>query len=72
VREEFLAEVLGVQRTTVTRVLTSFAETGMIAQRRGRILISDPRALAGGACECYAAVEQHFRRVAPRLQPGGQ
>jgi CRP-like cAMP-binding protein len=65
--QESLAEMLGVQRTTVTRVLASLVEARAIGQRRGRIVLRDRRVLERGACECYAAVENHFRKIAPEL-----
>jgi CRP-like cAMP-binding protein len=65
--QEFLAEMLGVQRTTVTRVLAGFARAGMLAQRRGGVLVADRPALERSACECYAVVQEHARRVLPAL-----
>ncbi|GGG18978.1 transcriptional regulator [Caldovatus sediminis] len=69
--QEFLAEMLGVQRTTVTRVLAGLAEARALDQRRGCIVLRDRRPIERGACECYRAVERHVRRIAPELLPGG-
>jgi CRP-like cAMP-binding protein len=69
VTQENMAELLGVQRTTVTRVLSDLAATGAIEPRRGRVVITSRPKLQGGACECYAAVKRHFECVAPGLYP---
>lgn len=69
VTQERLAELLGVQRTTVTRVMADLAATGAIDPRRGRIVISNRTRLQAGACECQEAVRRHFACVAPGLYP---
>lgn len=53
--QEYLAMVLGVQRTTVTITAQSLRSSGAISYRRGRIEILDRRLLEQAACECYAA-----------------
>src|SRR4051794_20631207 len=67
--QEFLAEMLGVRRTSVTTVARTLQEAGMIRYSRGRIEIRDLDGLREGACECYETVkEQHqqlFGGVAP-------
>jgi CRP-like cAMP-binding protein len=67
--QEFLAEMLGVQRTTVTAVATSLQGRGLIAYSRGRITVRDRTALEAAACTCHAAVVQHFDRVLPGVYP---
>lgn len=61
--QESLAGLLGVQRTTVNAVARQFQEQGFIAYRRGAIQVRDRRGLERQACECYAAVEDHFASV---------
>jgi len=51
--QELLARMLGVQRTTVTLVLSHLEQRGLLANRRGRIAIIDRAAMERGACECY-------------------
>lgn len=65
--QESLAEMLGVQRTTVSAVTTDLAARGLIRNRRGRVEILDRRGLERAACECYAAVENHFHRLLPEV-----
>jgi CRP-like cAMP-binding protein len=65
--QEFLADMLGVQRTTVTAVARAMQANDMIRYRRGVIDILNRDGLEACACECYDAV----RKVYDRLMPGG-
>ena len=65
--QESLAEMLGVQRTTVTAVTGVLAERGLIRTRRGRVEVLDRDGLERAACECYRAVEDHFARLLPEV-----
>jgi CRP-like cAMP-binding protein len=67
--QEFLAEMLGVQRTTVTGVATALQNRGLINYRRGRIRVLDRGGLESAACGCYEAVRAHFDRVLPGTYP---
>ena len=66
--QEFLAELLGVQRTTVSAAAQALQRRGLIHYRRGQITIADRAGLEEAACECYAAVERHFRAVLPDVR----
>lgn len=68
--QEALAEMLGVQRTSVTAVAAQLSEKGVIRSMRGRIQILDRPALEALSCECYRAVEAHFKAVLPQAAPG--
>jgi CRP-like cAMP-binding protein len=57
--QELLSEMLGVRRTTVTLVARALQAAGFIKYRRGVIHIKDVQGLKEGACECYAAIDQH-------------
>ena len=65
--QESLAEMLGVQRTTVSAVTSSLAARGLIRTLRGRVEILDRKGLERAACECYEAVEGHFARLLPEV-----
>jgi CRP-like cAMP-binding protein len=65
--QESLAEMLGVQRTTVSTVTAELAARGLIRTRRGRVEIVDRKGLERASCECYRAVEDHFSRLLPEL-----
>jgi CRP-like cAMP-binding protein len=51
--QEFLAEMLGVRRTSVTTVAHTLQEAGMIKYTRGKIEILNIDGLRDSACECY-------------------
>jgi CRP-like cAMP-binding protein len=51
--QEFLAEMLGVRRTSVTEVASKVQSTGAITYSRGVITILDRPALMRMSCECY-------------------
>ncbi len=67
--QEYLAEMLGVQRTTVSGVARSLQEQGLIRYRRGTIQILERERLEAKACECYGNVERHFLEVLPEVRP---
>lgn len=66
--QESLAQMLGVQRTTVTAVARELQNAGLIEYRRGRVQVLDREGLRARACECYNAVEAHFLRLLPQVQ----
>jgi CRP-like cAMP-binding protein len=55
--QEFLAEMLGVRRTSVTEVASQIQEQGVITYSRGSIRILDRDALRGLSCECYRRLQ---------------
>jgi CRP-like cAMP-binding protein len=69
--QEAMAEMLGVQRTTVTSVARALRARGLIRYARGQIVVLDRARLEEAACECHAAVKQHFDRVLPEIKPQG-
>jgi CRP-like cAMP-binding protein len=58
--QEFLALMLGVRRPGVTVAAAALQRAGLIANRRGRIVLSDRTGVEAAACECYRAVENRF------------
>lgn len=65
--QESLAQMLGVQRTTVTAVIQSLETKGLLRRQRGRVEVVDRRGLERAACECYRAVEDHFELMLPEV-----
>ena len=57
---DFLAEMLGVQRPTVTVVARTLQGGGLIRYRRGTVVVLDREGLEEAACECYAAVRAEY------------
>ena len=51
--QEYLASMLGAQRTTVNEAAQALQRAGAIRYSRGRVQIVDRGALEAAACECY-------------------
>jgi CRP-like cAMP-binding protein len=58
--QEFLGQMLGVRRPTVSLAGTALQRAGLIRYSRGRITIVDRRGLEEVSCECYAYVKEQF------------
>ncbi len=61
--QDYLATMLGVQRTTVTQAMTVLKTAGCVDYRRGKIHIADRAGLEALACECYAVGQAHLHWV---------
>jgi CRP-like cAMP-binding protein len=61
--QEFLAMMLGVQRTGVSVAAGALQRAGFIRYRRGVVTILDRRGLQQGACECYGVSKREFDRL---------
>jgi CRP-like cAMP-binding protein len=62
---ELLAEMLGVQRSTVSSVTRTLQTAGLISQGRGVITVTDRAGLEETACECYDIIRRNFERLLP-------
>ena len=62
---EFLSQMLGVRRTTVTVVANSLQRAKLIRYHRGQIEIVDRPGLEARACECYEAIRRQIDQVIP-------
>jgi hypothetical protein len=58
--QEFLANMLGARRVTVTVAAGSIERRGLIKYSRGRIRIIDPKGLEATSCECYQTVRSLY------------
>lgn len=63
--QDFLAQMLGVRRTSVTVVARRLQSAGMIRYRRGLISIVDRATLEENACECYGVVKRRIEQTFP-------
>jgi CRP-like cAMP-binding protein len=59
--QEFLAQMLGSTRSTVTISAGTLQKAGMIAYTRGNVNILDRRSLEGAACDCYGSLQRQTR-----------
>jgi CRP-like cAMP-binding protein len=60
---EFLGQMLGSPRTTVTLAAGMLHEAGLIDYSRGHVTIKNRKKLERVACECYKTVRDEFRRL---------
>jgi CRP-like cAMP-binding protein len=61
--QEYLAEMLGVRRTSVTVVAHTLQAAGLIKYARGRIQILNTEGLEDSACECYGTVKAQYAKL---------
>jgi CRP-like cAMP-binding protein len=63
--QDFIAQMLGVRRPSVTVIVRGFEKQGMVQTSRGRIRISDRPALERAVCECYTFVRRQIDTAMP-------
>jgi len=61
--QEFLAQMLGVRRTSVSLVAHTFQQAGFLRYSRGNIRILNVEGLRESACECYDTIRLHAERL---------
>jgi CRP-like cAMP-binding protein len=65
---EFMAQMLGVRRATVTVTAGLLQRASLITYSRGMVTIRNHRGLEHAACECYRIVRHEFDRLlGPRV-----
>ena len=57
---DFLADMIGVTRTSVTLVALRLQERNLIQYTRGKVKLIDRAGLEALACECYRVVRDHL------------
>ena len=61
--QNFLSQMLGVHRSSLTLVARRLQEAGLIDYRHGNIQVRNAEALKDVSCECYGAINAHFIRL---------
>ena len=61
--QEFLAQMLGTQRTTVVMAAGALQRSGIITYTRGKITIQSVELLEDVACDCYKVVQKLYREL---------
>jgi len=60
ITQEFLAQMLGVGRSSVSEVAGSLQTSGIVSYHRGVLIVLDRTRLEAAACECYVVVSNHL------------
>lgn len=63
ITQEFLAEMLGANRSTITLTLAKLERSGLVTLRRGVVQITEVDKLSAMACECNQLIAQAFNRI---------
>jgi CRP-like cAMP-binding protein len=60
---EFLSELLGVRRQTVSIIAGTLQQAGLIHYRRGVLRVLNRDGLEAASCECYETLKDLYRRI---------
>lgn len=63
VTQEFLSQMLGAHRQSVTLAARNLQNAGLIRYSRGKLRIPDRDGLELASCECYRAIRQQFDQL---------
>ena len=69
ITQNLLAEMLGVQRPTVTNAAREFEGAGLIERGRRQVTILDRKDLTKASCECYQLVRARMAHHLPKTYP---
>jgi len=61
--QDFLSQMLGVRRATVSETASQLQQAGLISYSRGRMVIVDRPGLERVVCECYGIIRSTFARI---------
>ena len=63
IRQDFVAQMLGVHRPTVSTAASMLQQAGLIKYSRGQLRILDADGLRNGSCECLEIIEKQFEKI---------
>ncbi len=63
---DFLSEMLGVRRPSVSVASAALRDAGLITYHRGKVTVLDRAGLESASCECYRLVRERFDRLPGR------
>jgi CRP-like cAMP-binding protein len=66
--QEFISQMMGVRRTSVSVVANTFQQAGFLRYSRGHIRILNLEGLQESACECYQTVKSQADRLLDRAR----
>lgn len=66
--QEFLAQMLGVRRATVSGVANQLQAEGIITYSRGQVRIVDRARLGQVSCGCYEVIRKEYDRMYESLR----
>ena len=69
ITQSLLAEMLGVQRPTITNAARELEHAGLIARSRRQVTIRDRQGLVAESCECYQLVRTRIASHLPKTYP---
>jgi len=63
ITQDFMAQMLGVARPSVSIAARILQKAGLISYVRGNVTITDRPGLEAASCECYAVIRDQFDRL---------
>jgi CRP-like cAMP-binding protein len=63
VTQEFLAQMMGVRRTSVTEVASNMQKAGMISYNRGHVRLIAIEKIKSRSCECHEHIRSQYHRI---------
>ena len=61
--QEFLADMLGVRRPSVSVCAAILQRAGYISYKRGKVRVTDRAGLESAACECYSIIADEYANL---------
>lgn len=61
--QEFLSQMLGVHRPTVSVAAAMLQKAGLIDYMRGQITVADRKGLEAASCSCYRIIREEYDRL---------